>query len=45
MSRLLAAIYDPMMKKVEEACLQNWRAELLSDLRGRILEVGAGTAL
>jgi ubiquinone/menaquinone biosynthesis C-methylase UbiE len=43
MSRFLAAIYDSLMKKTEEACLRDWRAELLRDLRGRILEVGAGT--
>jgi ubiquinone/menaquinone biosynthesis C-methylase UbiE len=43
MSRFLAAIYDPLMKKTGEACLKTWRAELLGELRGRILEVGAGT--
>ena len=43
MSRLLASIYDRLMKATEEACLQRWRAELLAPLSGRILEVGAGT--
>jgi ubiquinone/menaquinone biosynthesis C-methylase UbiE len=43
MSRLLAALYDHLMKATEEACLQRWRAELLAPLQGRILEVGAGT--
>ncbi len=43
MSRFLAAIYDPLMRKVEEACLREWRADLLRDLSGSVLEVGAGT--
>lgn len=43
MSRLFAAIYDPFMRKTEEACLVTWRRELLSGLSGRVLEIGAGT--
>jgi ubiquinone/menaquinone biosynthesis C-methylase UbiE len=31
------------MRGSEEACLRDWRRELLSDLQGDILEVGAGT--
>jgi ubiquinone/menaquinone biosynthesis C-methylase UbiE len=42
-SRLLAAIYDRLMKQTEEACLAEWRRELLQDLRGDVLEIGAGT--
>ena len=43
MSRLFAAIYDPFMRRTEQACLVAWRRELLSGLSGRVLEVGAGT--
>jgi ubiquinone/menaquinone biosynthesis C-methylase UbiE len=43
MPRLLAAIYDPLMKATEEACLTAWRADLLAPLGGAVLEVGAGT--
>ncbi|MBT8495566.1 MAG: class I SAM-dependent methyltransferase [Deltaproteobacteria bacterium] len=43
MSRLVAAIYDRFMAESERACLQQWRAELLSGLTGRVLELGAGT--
>jgi ubiquinone/menaquinone biosynthesis C-methylase UbiE len=43
MSRLMAAIYDGMMRGSEEACLRQWRAELLRELSGSVLEVGAGT--
>ncbi|MGH7454821.1 MAG: class I SAM-dependent methyltransferase, partial [bacterium] len=42
---LIAAIYDRFLQASEEACLSQWRAELLSDLAGEVLEVGAGTGL
>lgn len=45
MGRLIAALYDRLTRGSEEACLQQWRAELLSELTGRVLEVGAGTGL
>lgn len=43
MSWLMAAVYDGMMRGSEEACLGRWRAELLRELSGSVLEVGAGT--
>jgi ubiquinone/menaquinone biosynthesis C-methylase UbiE len=43
MSWLMAAVYDRFTKASEEACLQRWRTELLRDLSGEVLEVGAGT--
>src|SRR5688500_4121133 len=43
MSWLMAAVYDRFMKVSEEACLGRWRADLLRDLSGEVLEVGAGT--
>jgi ubiquinone/menaquinone biosynthesis C-methylase UbiE len=43
MSWLMSALYDRFMRPSEEACLERWRADLLHDLAGRVLEVGAGT--
>lgn len=43
MSRFVAALYDPFMRKTEEACLRAWRSALLADLTGDVVEVGAGT--
>lgn len=45
MSRLFAALYDRVTQPAEEACLRYWRAELLGDVTGRVLEVGAGTGM
>jgi ubiquinone/menaquinone biosynthesis C-methylase UbiE len=43
MAWLMATVYDRFMRVSEEACLGKWRAELLRDLSGEVLEVGAGT--
>ena len=43
MSRLFAAIYDPFMRRAEQAGLAQWRAELLEGAAGDVLEIGAGT--
>ena len=43
MSWLMAAVYDSFMRKSEAACLERWRADLLRDLSGEVLEIGAGT--
>jgi ubiquinone/menaquinone biosynthesis C-methylase UbiE len=43
MSRLMSLIYDRFMRASERACLEEWRTELLGDLSGSILEIGAGT--
>jgi ubiquinone/menaquinone biosynthesis C-methylase UbiE len=40
---LMASLYDRTMRGAEIACLRGWRAELLADLSGTVLEVGAGT--
>jgi ubiquinone/menaquinone biosynthesis C-methylase UbiE len=45
MSWLMAAMYDRFMRQSEEACLDRWRAELLHDLSGEVLEIGAGTGV
>jgi len=45
MGRLIAALYDRLTQGSEVACLRQWRAELLGDLTGHVLEVGAGTGL
>jgi ubiquinone/menaquinone biosynthesis C-methylase UbiE len=45
MGRLTAALYDRFTRGSEVACLQEWRAALLRNLSGEVLEVGAGTGL
>lgn len=45
MPRLLAAFYDRLMRRSETACLSQWRAELLGNLSGAVLEVGGGTGV
>lgn len=39
----LSALYDRCMKHSEKACLIKWRRELLQDVDGKVLEIGAGT--
>ncbi len=43
MPRLMAMLYDRMMKATEQACLSQWRQELLANCSGSVLEIGAGT--
>lgn len=43
MSWLMSAVYDRFMLSAEEACLVEWRGELLAGLAGEVLEIGAGT--
>ena len=43
MSRFMAGIYDWFMRDAEQACLQEWRHELLAGLSGEVIDVGAGT--
>ncbi len=43
MSFLTAYFYDRVMSTTEEACLKEWRLELLKQVRGEVLEIGAGT--
>jgi ubiquinone/menaquinone biosynthesis C-methylase UbiE len=43
MSWLMAAVYDRFMAGMERACGDLWRGELLADLHGDVLEIGAGT--
>jgi ubiquinone/menaquinone biosynthesis C-methylase UbiE len=43
--RIFAALYDRMLGATERAGLQDMRAELLAEARGRTLELGAGTGL
>ncbi len=44
-NRVFAAVYDPMVAKAERAGLADARLELLAGVRGRVLEIGAGTGL
>ena len=43
MSFLIAFFYDKCMATTEDACLREWRRELLKQVSGNILEIGAGT--
>jgi len=43
MSFLTAYFYDRVMAKTEEACLKEWRYDLLQQVSGEVLEIGAGT--
>jgi len=43
MSFLTAFLYDRFMAKAEEACLTEWRRQLLRKIQGEVLEIGAGT--
>lgn len=45
MGRLMARVYDRVMKKSEEARLSGWRKDLLEEIDGRVLEIGAGTGI
>lgn len=38
-----ALFYDILMKTTEDACLITWRKELLKNIKGKVLEIGAGT--
>jgi SAM-dependent methyltransferase len=40
-----AALYDPILAGAEAAFLRAWRAEVAGSVRGRVLEIGAGTGL
>jgi ubiquinone/menaquinone biosynthesis C-methylase UbiE len=43
MSFISAFFYDKILAPAEEACLKEWRHELLKNTRGDVLEIGAGT--
>lgn len=43
MSWLMSTLYDRFMLSAEEACLVEWRGELLGGLHGDVVEIGAGT--
>jgi len=43
MSLLIAFFYDRVMAKTEAACLREWRQDLLKQVSGEVLEIGAGT--
>ena len=43
MSFLSAFFYDKCMKATEDACLIDWRKDLLKNVEGKVLEIGAGT--
>ena len=42
-SRIFAAIYDPLMHRIEPPSVRDARGPLVGDLSGEVLEVGTGT--
>jgi len=42
-SYFMARFYDASMRGMEKACLARWRSELLNEVEGDVLEIGAGT--
>ncbi len=44
-TRLLARVYDSITASAEDRWLGRWRKAMLADLRGTVLEVGAGTGV
>jgi len=42
-SYLMASVYDLAIGRMERTCLGSWRAELLTQARGHVLEIGSGT--
>ena len=44
-SYFMARFYDSSMKEIESLCFSDWRSELLSDVRGDVLEIGSGTGV
>lgn len=43
MSFVSAFFYDTLLASTEEACLKEWRRDLLKNISGDVLEIGAGT--
>lgn len=41
----MAKSYDYAMRSTEKKCLRQWRQELLSQAKGELLEIGAGTGV
>jgi ubiquinone/menaquinone biosynthesis C-methylase UbiE len=41
----MAQIYDKIMQKAESRCLHDWRSQLLKQVSGTVLEIGAGTGV
>lgn len=42
---MFGLVYDLVLDQMEEYGLRDWRRELIQDLEGRVIEVGAGTGL
>jgi SAM-dependent methyltransferase len=43
MSGFMAAVYDRVMRRSEQSCLDQWRADLLRAVTGDVVEIGPGT--
>ncbi len=44
-SWVMAQLYDKVMEGAEIKCLRDWRFALLSNVSGKVLEIGCGTGL
>lgn len=44
-SFFMAKYYDTTMRGMEKACLADWRADLLKQSEGQVLEIGSGTGV
>ena len=42
---VFAAVYDPIMARIEAGKLSDWRRAFLSGLSGQVLEIGSGTGV
>ncbi|KAA0547070.1 class I SAM-dependent methyltransferase [Bacillus sp. BGMRC 2118] len=45
MKKVFAAYYDSLMKPLEKKLITSWRKELLTEAKGEVLEIGAGTGI
>lgn len=45
MTKGFAKYYDAFMKPLEHRYMTKWRKEILSNARGKVLEIGAGTGI
>ncbi|TLS37026.1 class I SAM-dependent methyltransferase [Pseudalkalibacillus caeni] len=45
MGKFFAKVYDPVMKPLEKRYINRWRERLLSNAKGKVLEIGAGTGI
>ncbi|MDQ0253036.1 ubiquinone/menaquinone biosynthesis C-methylase UbiE [Evansella vedderi] len=45
MEKIFASVYDTFMGPIERKYITKWRRELLTQAKGKVLEIGAGTGI